>query len=120
MIDDMVALLGYETVNLRRPVGERKSVNVRLLPVRLLPQYAAVFSVETEIVLLCTDLSADEADKLLPEDSGKIFNTAHDINFAPFSEWLGRKEKALKMQALAYNVNLPTQTSKPAGQDSAS
>ena len=40
---DMATFLGYEDVPLSRPIGDRKSVKVKCLPVRAFAEYAAMF-----------------------------------------------------------------------------
>ena len=47
---DMATFLGYEDVPLSRPVGDRKSVKVKCLPVRAFAEYAALFALESELV----------------------------------------------------------------------
>ena len=46
---DMATFLGYEDVPLSRPVGDRKSVKVKCLPVRAFAEYAALFALESEL-----------------------------------------------------------------------
>ena len=104
---DMATFLGYEEVELSRPVNGRKSVKVKCLPVRKLAEYAALFTIEPELIELATELTAEEVDMLSTEDSGRIFEKVHELNFDPFSAWLRRKEKAAEMQAQAYGIALP-------------
>lgn len=113
---DMATFLGYEEVSLSRSVNGRKSVKVKCLPVRKLAEYAALFGIEPELIGLATDLSAEEIDMLSPEDSGRIFEKVHELNFDPFSAWLARKTKATKMIAQAYGASLPKEDN---GKDSA-
>lgn len=91
----------------------------KCLPVRKFAEYAALFTLEPEMAGLCTDLTPAEVDMLSAEDSGRIFEKAHELNFAPFSAWLGRKTKAAEMIAQAYGASLPQKESNPKGEDSA-
>lgn len=116
----MLAFFGYVEVELTRPVNDQKRVKVKCLPVRRLPEYAALFTIEPELIGLCTDLSPEEIDMLSPNDSGMLFDKAHEINFDPFSAWLKRKAKAAKMQAQCYGIGLPESESKDNGESSAS
>ena len=43
---DMATFLGYEDVPLSRPIGDRKAVKVKCLPVRAFAEYAALFALE--------------------------------------------------------------------------
>ena len=104
---DMATFLGDEEVELSRPVNGRKSVKVKCLPVRKLAEYAALFTIEPELIELATELTAEEVDMLSTEDSGRIFEKVHELNFDPFSAWLRRKGKAAEMQAQAYGIALP-------------
>ncbi|GEM_PF-834531 len=105
----MTTFLGFEEVELSRPVNGKKKVKVKCLPVRKLAEYAALFDIEPELVELCTDLTAEEIDMLLPEDCGRLFEKAHELNFNPFSAWLQRKTKALRMKSQIYGASLPKQ-----------
>ena len=113
--NNMAVLLGYEEVELTREVNGKKSVKVKCLPVRKLAEYAALFTLEPELIGLCTDLSPEEIDMLLADDSGKLFNKAHDLNYGPFSAWLKRKAEAAKLQAQIYGKSLPVNKSKTSG-----
>ena len=104
---DMATFLGYEDVPLSRPIGDRKSVKVKCLPVRAFAEYAALFALESELVEFATDLSRDEVDMLLPDDSGKIFEKVHELNRVPFTGWLRRKAAATKLQAQILGASLP-------------
>ena len=106
---DMATFLGYEDVPLSRPIGGRKSVKVKCLPVRAFAEYAALFALESELVEFATDLSREEVDMLLPEDSGRIFEKVHELNRVPFTGWLRRKAAATKLQAQILGASLPTQ-----------
>ena len=116
MENNMAVLLGYEEVELTREVNGKKSVKVKCLPVRKLAEYAALFTLEPELIGLCTDLSPEEIDMLLADDSGKLFNKAHDLNSGPFSAWLMRKAEAAKLQAQIYGISLPANKSKTSGE----
>lgn len=107
---DMATFLGYEEVKLSREVNGRKSVKVKCLPVRKLAEYAALFDIEPELIGLATDLSAEEVDMLSPDDSGRLFEKVHELNFDPFSAWLQRKTKAVRMKARIYGASLPKQS----------
>lgn len=104
---DMATFLGYEEVPLTRPIGDRKSVKVKCLPVRMFADYAALFALESELVGLATDLTREEVDMLLPDDSGKIFEKIHELNRVPFTAWLQRKAAATKLQAQILGASLP-------------
>ena len=104
---DMATFLGYEEVPLTRPIGDRKSVKVKCLPVRMFADYAALFALESELVGLATDLTREEVDMLLPDDSGKIFEKIHELNRVPFTAWLQRKAAATRMQAQILGASLP-------------
>lgn len=115
----MTTFLGFEEVELSRPVNGKKKVKVKCLPVRKLAEYAALFDIEPELVELCTDLTAEEVDMLSPEDSGRIFEKTHELNFNPFSAWLQRKTKALRMKSQIYGASLPKQQSADSGEEPA-
>lgn len=117
---DMATFLGYEEVKLSRPVNGKTSVKVKCLPVRKLAEYAALFTIEPELIELATELSAEEVDMLSTEDSGRIFEKVHELNFDPFSAWLKRKVGAARMKARAYGIDLPKTTPEAAGGNSAS
>ena len=104
---DMATFLGYEEVPLTRPIGEKKTVRVKCLPVRMFAEYAALFAIESELVGLATDLTREEVDMLLPDDSGKIFEKIHELNRVPFTGWLRRKAAATKLQAQILGASLP-------------
>ena len=117
---DMATFLGYEEVKLSRPVNGKTSVKVKCLPVRKLAEYAALFDIEPELIGLATELSAEEIDMLSAEDSGRIFEKVHELNFDPFSAWLKRKVGAARMKARAYVIDLPETTPQNSGGNSAS
>ena len=96
------AFFGGEDVELSREVNGKKTVRVKCLPVRKLAEYAALIDNEPEIIELTTELTAEEIDMLTVEDSGNLFRKAHELNFAPFSDWLKRKAEALKLKKQAY------------------
>lgn len=104
---DMATFLGYEDVPLSRPIGDRKAVKVKCLPVRAFAEYAALFALESELVEFATDLSREEVDMLLPDDSGRIFEKVHELNRVPFTGWLRRKAAATKLQAQILGASLP-------------
>ena len=114
---NLTTLLGYEELTLIRPVKERKTVKVKCLPIRKLPEYAALFNIEVELIALCTELTPEEVDMLHPDDSGKIFNKIHDLNYGPFSAWLKRKADAAKLEAQIYGLDLPKSKSQNNGED---
>lgn len=101
----MKTFLGYEEVQLTYAINGSDIVKVKCLPVRKLAEYAANFDKEPELIELCTDLTADDIDKLAPEDSGILFRKAHDLNFVPFSEWAQRllEARKQKLQVLQQN-----------------
>lgn len=111
----MATFLGYEEIKLTRPIGDRKSVKVKCLPVRMFAEYASLFALESELVGLATDLSREEVDMLLPDDSGKIFEKVHELNRVPFTGWLQRKAAATRMQAQILGASLPA-TEKATGE----
>lgn len=117
---DMATFLGYEEVSLSRAVNGKTSVRVKCLPVRKLAEYAALFDIEPELIGLATDLSAEEVDMLSPDDSGRLFEKVHELNFDPFSAWLARKVEAARMKAQAYGADLPKTTRQNGGGNSAS
>ena len=102
----MATFLGYEEIKLTRPIGEKKTVKVKCLPVRMFAEYAALFAIESELVGLATDLTREEVDMLLPEDSGRIFEKVHELNRVPFTGWLRRKAAATRMQAQILGASL--------------
>lgn len=104
---DMSTFLGYEEIKLTRPIGEKKTVKVKCLPVRMFAEYAALFALESELVGLATDLTREEVDMLLPDDSGRIFEKVHELNRVPFTGWLRRKAAATKLQAQILGASLP-------------
>ena len=113
----MATFLGYEEVPLTRPIGEKKTVKVKCLPVRMFAEYAALFALESELVGLATDLTREEVDMLLPDDSGKIFEKVHELNSVPFTGWLQRKAAATRMQARILGASLPDKTAEsPTGE----
>lgn len=118
--NNMATFLGYEEVELSRPVNGKKSVKVKCLPVRKLAEYAALFTIEPELIELATELSAEEVDMLSTEDSGRLFEKVHELNFAPFSAWLKRKTAASKLQAQAYGGSLPVKKQPTRGEEPAS
>lgn len=109
---DMATFLGYEDVPLSRPIDGRKSVKVKCLPVRAFAEYAALFALESELVEFATDLSREEVDILLPDDSGRIFEKVHELNCVPFTGWLQRKAAATKRQAQILGASLPKEESQ--------
>ena len=117
---DMATFLGYEEVELSKLLNGKKSVKVKCLPVRKLAEYAALFTIEPELIELATELSAEEVDMLSTEDSGRIFEKVHELNFDPFSAWLKRKVGAARMKARAYGIDLPETTPQNSGGNSAS
>lgn len=104
---DMATFLGYEEVPLTRPINDKKTVKVKCLPVRMFAEYATLFALESELVGLATDLTREEVDMLLPDDSGKIFEKVHELNRVPFTGWLRRKAAATRMQAQILGASLP-------------
>ena len=117
---DMATFLGYEEVSLSRAVNGKTSVKVKCLPVRKLAEYAALFDIEPELIGLATDLTEEEIDMLSPDDSGRLFEKVHELNFDPFSAWLARKVEAARMKAHAYGIDLPKTTQQNGGGNSAS
>lgn len=115
----MATFLGYEEVALTKPVNGKNAVKVKCLPVRAFAEYASLFTIEPELIGLCTDLTTEEIDMLLAEDSGKLFKKAHDLNYGPFSAWLNRKAEAAKLQAQIYGISLPESKSATNGNPSA-
>ncbi len=105
--------LGGENVPLSKEINGKKSVFVKCLPVRLLAEYSALFTIESELIVLATDLSPDEVDMLSIYDSGVLFEKIHELNFEPFSVWLKRKVAASKRLAQAKGISLPNSTSMP-------
>ena len=55
-LQDMATFLGFSTVELSKEINGKKSVNVRCLPVRKLPEYAALIEDEPQLVSLFTGL----------------------------------------------------------------
>lgn len=111
---DMATFLGYEEVPLTRPINDKKTVKVKCLPVRMFAEYAALFAIESELVGLATDLTREEVDMLIPEDSGRIFEKVHELNRVPFTGWLRRKAAATRMQAQILGASLPKEETEKA------
>ena len=115
----MATFLGGEEVEISREINGKKSVKVKCLPVRQLAEYAALIDVESELVGLCTDLTPEQVDQLSAEDSGKLFEKAHELNFEPFSAWVKRKVKAQRLKAQALGIDLPKNENETNGNSSA-
>ena len=111
--------LGYETVEISTEINGKKSVDVKCLPVRKLAEYASLIDIEAELIALATDLTPEQIDTLTPDDSGKIFDKIHELNFEPFSAWLKRKAAATKLKAQAFGIDLPNNESRTSGETSA-
>ena len=92
---------------------------VKCLPVRKLAEYASLIDIEVELIALATDLTPEQIDTLTPDDSGKIFDKIHELNFEPFSAWLKRKVSATKLKAQAFGIDLPNNESRTSGETSA-
>ena len=99
----MAALLGYAEVGLSKPVGGKKSVRVKCLPVRMFAEYAALIEDEPALVEIFTGLTPQQVDELAVDDFVNILRKGHGLNFVPFSDWLKRKVEARKMTVQAYN-----------------
>ena len=107
-------------MELSKPLNGKKSVKVKCLPVRKLDEFRFYRKKRRVFRELATELSAEEVDMLSTEDSGRIFEKVHELNFDPFSAWLKRKGKAAEMQAQAYGVALPKDGQPTDGGKSAS
>ena len=116
---EMATFLGFETVELSKEIKGKKSVDVRCMPVRKLPEYAALIEDEPQLVALFTGLSDAEVDALPMADFVKILEKGHGLNFGPFSEWLKRKAEARRKKAIAFGVN-PEKLGNPTGAASTS
>lgn len=92
---------------------------VKCLPVRKFAEYASLIDIEVELIALATDLTPEQIDTLTPDDSGKIFDKIHELNFEPFMGWLKRKVSATKLRAQAFRVDLPKNESMTSGETSA-
>lgn len=108
--NDMATFLGYETVALTKPVGEKNAVKVKCLPVRAFAEYAAFIEDESALVEMFTGLTPDEVDALAIDDFVAILKKGHGLNFVPFSDWLKRKVEAKKMIAQAYGIRLQNES----------
>ncbi len=113
--NDMATFLGYETVALTKPVGEKNAVKVKCLPVRAFVEYAALIEDESALVEMFTGLTPDEVDALAIDDFVAILKKGHGLNFVPFSDWLKRKVEAKKMIAQAYGIRLPNESPTGSG-----
>ncbi len=113
--NDMATFLGYETVALTKPVGDKKTVKVKCLPVRAFAEYAALIEDESALVEMFTGLTPDEVDALAIDDFVAILEKGHGLNFVPFSDWLKRKVEAKKMIAQAYGIRLPNESPTGSG-----
>ena len=111
--------LGHETVEISTEINGKKSVDVKCLPVRKLAEYASLIDIEAELIALATDLTPEQIDTLTPDDSGKIFDKIHELNFEPFLAWLKRKVAANRLKAQAFGVDLPKNTNENNGSLSA-
>lgn len=100
----MAALLGYAEVGLSKPVGGKKSVRVKCLPVRMFAEYAALIEDEPALVEIFTGLTPQQVDELAVDDFVKILQKGHGLNFDPFTEWLKRKAEAKRMTLQAYGI----------------
>ena len=78
-----------------------------------------MIDIEAELIALATDLTPEQIDTLTPDDSGKIFDNIHEVNFEPFSAWLKRKVSATKLKAQAFGIDLPKNESRTSGETSA-
>ena len=116
-LQDMATFLGFSTVELSKEINGKKSVDVRCLPVRKLPEYAALIEDEPQLVALFTGLSDAEVDALPMADFVKILEKGHGLNFGPFSEWLKRKVEARKKKAIAFGAD-PAKFENPNGEGS--
>lgn len=118
-MNSQATFLGYESVEISTEINGKKSVDVKCLPVRKFAEYASLIDIEVELIALATDLTPDQIDTLTPDDSGKIFDKIHELNFEPFSAWLKRKVSATKLKAQAFGVDLPKNESRTSGETSA-
>lgn len=105
--NDLSTFLGYENVDLNKPVNGKKTVKVKCLPVRAFAEYAALFALESELVEFATDLTREEVNMLYPDDSGRLFEKIHELNRVPFSGWLQRKVAATRIQAQILGQTQP-------------
>ena len=71
--------------------GTTEVVNVRQLPVRLLPKYLATIDEEAERIELLTDKPSGWADKLTPASHLELLEAGEELNAEDFFAWLRRK-----------------------------
>lgn len=116
---NMSHFIGGEEVEISKEINGKKTVFVKCLPVRCFAEYASIIDIEVELIALATDLTADQIDSLTPDDSGKIFNKIHELNFEPFTAWLKRKVAANRLKAQAFGIDLPKNTNENNGSLSA-
>ncbi len=103
----MSHFIGGEEVEISKKINGKQTVFVKCLPVRCFAEYASIIDIEVELIALATDLTAEQIDSLTPDDSGKIFNKIHELNFEPFTAWLKRKVAANRLKAQAFGIDLP-------------
>lgn len=111
-LNEVAAFLGYIDYTLKRPIGDKKSVKIKCLPVRMYAEYAAAIEDEPALVEMFTGLSQKEIDSLYVDDFVNILKEGHGLNYLPFSDWLKRKLQAKKMKAKAYGVEIDSDSTQ--------
>ncbi|HVU07861.1 MAG TPA: hypothetical protein VHG89_04880 [Verrucomicrobiae bacterium] len=102
--------------------GTTKTVRVRQLPARLMPDYSRVQNNEAEMIELACGLDAATVDTLTPESHVALIADIERANEDFFSRWLARLkarvEKLIPGATAALPSPLPTSSpsaaSKPA------
>jgi len=87
----LTTLLGGRQMAAAFRDGTTEVVNVRQLPVRLLPKYLATIDEEAERIELLTDKPAGWADKLTPASHLELLEAGEELNAEDFFAWLRRK-----------------------------
>ncbi len=91
MTDSMASLMGGKHVVAYHLDGTQEIVNLRQLPVRLLPQYLATIDDEAARLELIADRPAGWADKLKPDSHVELLEVGEGLNSDSFSAWLRRR-----------------------------
>jgi hypothetical protein len=91
MTDSMVTLMGGKQLVAYHLDGTQEIVDLKQLPVRLLPQYLATIDDEASRLEMILGKPAGWADKIKPDSHVELLEAGEGLNSDSFFAWLRRR-----------------------------
>jgi hypothetical protein len=109
----MTTIIGSKPVNVRYTNGHQEDIEIRAVPVRLMPRLSTAFLTHDEgtLIELYTGKKPEWSDSLTPESVEAVLATGEEMNRDPFAAYAAR---TLARSRLLASLSGTKETTEPA------